>query len=386
MGKKIVAHITGIFEPIINVITAVSILKGVIMLLANFAGLSTESGLYRVFYACSDGFFYFLPFFLAYTASKQWKTDFFTTMLIPVAMLYPDMVTVIEGGEVALEFLGIPMMPAVYHSSVLPVLFATFLLIYVEKGCDRILPNVIKGFMKPILCCIVVLPVTFLVFGPIGMIIGNALTKVFSVMYSLNPVIAGAFMGFIIQPMVCVGAHWSIVPICINNIATKGYDMILPLLGAAVYAQSAAALMVGIGYFKRLKKMEDVEASETIAPEMRASLREKLVTKKRVAYQAAMAAALGVTEPALFGVNLPLLRPLITACIGGAVGGAMVGAAGAHCTSFAFPSFLTSIVYVGPGFGTFLISMVVGFVVTMLLMIPQLRQIVRLDKETGIES
>ena len=193
-------------------------------------------------------------------------------------------------------------------------------------------------------------------------------------------------MGFIIQPMVCVGAHWSIVPICINNIATKGYDMILPLLGAAVYAQSAAALMVGIGYFKRLKKMEDVEASETIAPEMRASLREKLVTKKRVAYQAAMAAALGVTEPALFGVNLPLLRPLITACIGGAVGGAMVGAAGAHCTSFAFPSFLTSIVYVGPGFGTFLISMVVGFVVTMLLMIPQLRQIVRLDKETGTES
>ena len=229
----VLEQITGLFLPIINYLTAASILKSVLILLANFGVLSKESGLYLVFYAVSDGFFYFLPFFLALTASKQWKTDPFLSLLIPVGMLYPDIVAILEN-EQSLNFLGLPIQPAIYHSSVIPVLLAIGLLHYVEKPCDKFLPESVKGFLKPLICCIIVLPVTFLLFGPLGGLIGNLLTKLFYVLYNLSPVAAGIFMGFVIQPMVFLGAHWSIVPVAITSIATNGYDVIMPLLGGAV--------------------------------------------------------------------------------------------------------------------------------------------------------
>lgn len=348
-SRQIMEQVTGIFLPIIQIITATSILKSILVLLESFGVISAQSGVYQIFYACADGFFYFLPFFLAHTASKQWKTDPFISMLIPVTMLYPDIVAILEKQEQTMSFLGFEVPPTVYHSGVLPVLFAIGLLHFVEKPCDRWLPEAIRGFTKPIVCCLVVLPFTFLIFGPLGTWIGDFLTGIFFAIYDFSPVFAGAFMGFVIQPMVVIGAHWSIMPVCINNIATKGYDVILPLIGAAVYGQAGAALSVGLMYRKTEANRE----------------------KRRVAFQAALAAVLGVTEPALFGVNVALVRPMITACVAGAVGGAMVGMAGTHCNSFAFPSLLTCVAYVGPGFGTFLLSMIAAFAIAVVLMFLQ---------------
>lgn len=348
-GQKIIDQITGIFSPVINIITATSIIKGLLILLTTTGLLTTTNGIYQMFYAASDGLFYFLPFFLAFTAAKQWKVDTFTALLIPVAMLYPDIVSVLENKTAEMTFLGLTVPPTIYHSSVLPVLFAVGLLVFVEKLWEKALPNSIKGFAKPILCILIVLPITFLVFGPLGTLIGDFLTKIFFALYTFSPVVAGLFMGFFIQPMVVVGAHWSIVPVCINNIANNGYDIILPLLGAAVYGQSGAALCVGLFTPKTEENKE----------------------KRRIAFQAALAAALGVTEPALFGVNVARPRAMITACISGAIGGAIVGIAGTHCYSFAFPSFITSVAYVGPGFGIFLLSMVLGFVISVALMFAQ---------------
>ena len=334
--QVVVDQITGIFLPIINIITAASILKSIVVLLATFGVISENGGFYQIFYAATDGFFYFLPFYLAYAAAKQWKADPYIALLIPVAMLYPDITAVLENGG-SLNLFGLNVPPAIYHSSVIPVVMAVGLLHFVEKPCDRYIPESIRGFLKPMVCCLVVLPVTFLVFGPMGTWIGDVLTKVFFAVYEWNPIAAGAFMGFVMQPMVVVGAHWSVVPVSISNILLHGYDVIMPLVGGAVYAQAGAALAVGLMYKENKEK-------------------------QRVAYQASLTAALGVTEPALFGVNVPLFRPMLAACLSGAIGGAMVGFAGTHCTSFAFPSFLTSVAFVGPGFGIFLFSMAFSFV------------------------
>lgn len=339
--KIVIEQITGIFLPVINIITAASILKSAIVLMATFGVMSSESGVYQLFYAVSDGFFYFLPFFLAITTSKQWKTDPFVSVLIPVAMLYPSITSILENGG-TLNFLGLTIPSTIYHSSVIPVILAIGLLHFVEKPCDRWLPAAIKGFMKPIICILIVLPVTFLVFGPMGTWIGDGLTKIFFMLYDWNPIVAGTFMGFVMQPMVVIGAHWSVVPVSISNIATNGYDVIMPLVGGAVYGQSGAALAVAI-MLRRDKE------------------------KSRLAYQASLTAALGVTEPALFGINVPRVKPMIAACIAGAVGGAITGFAGTHCTSFAFPSFLTSVAYVGPGFMMFLASMVISFIIGFIL-------------------
>lgn len=346
----VLEQITGLFLPIINYLTAASILKSVLILLANFGVLSKESGLYLVFYAVSDGFFYFLPFFLALTASKQWKTDPFLSLLIPVGMLYPDIVAILENGQ-SLSFLGLPIQPAIYHSSVIPVLLAIGLLHYVEKPCDKFLPESVKGFLKPLICCIIVLPVTFLLFGPLGGLIGDLLTKLFYVLYNLSPVAAGIFMGFVIQPMVFLGAHWSIVPVAITSIATNGYDVIMPLLGGAVYGQCGACVALGL-----------------IAKEKQ---------QRTISYQAAFSCALGVTEPALFGVTIRNPRAMLSACIAGAVGGGIAGLAGARCISFAFPSFVTCVAYVGPGFAMFLVSMIVAFPIAFLLTMLQKNQIMK---------
>ena len=346
----VLEQITGLFLPIINYLTAASILKSVLILLANFGVFSKESGLYLVFYAVSDGFFYFLPFFLALTASKQWKTDPFLSLLIPVGMLYPDIVAILENGQ-SLSFLGLPIQPAIYHSSVIPVLLAIGLLHYVEKPCDKFLPESVKGFLKPLICCIIVLPVTFLLFGPLGGLIGDLLTKLFYVLYNLSPVAAGIFMGFVIQPMVFLGAHWSIVPVAITSIATNGYDVIMPLLGGAVYGQCGACVALGL-----------------IAKEKQ---------QRTMSYQAAFSCALGVTEPALFGVTIRNPRAMLSACIAGAVGGGIAGFAGARCISFAFPSFVTCVAYVGPGFAMFLVSMIVAFPIAFLLTMLQKNQIMK---------
>ena len=346
--KIAVDQISGIFFPILNCLTAATIIKSVITLLASFGVLSPDSGIYMIFWAVSDGFFYYLPFALAYTASKLWKTDTVISMLIPIAMLYPELNALIEGGS-ELTMLGLKIPTTVYHSSVIPVLLAVGLLYFIEKPCDKFIHESIRGFLKPIICMVIILPVTFMLFGPIGAWIGNILTKIFFTLYNFSSVAAGAFMGLVMQPMVVVGAHWSVVPVSINNVATYGYDVIMPLVGGAVYGQSGAAQAVGV--ITKDKK------------------------KKTMAFQASLTAALGVTEPALFGVNVPLIRPMIAACLAGAIGGAIVGLAGTHCNAFAFPSFLTSVAYVGPGFVPFLLSMALSFVLGFLFTIVQKKHI-----------
>lgn len=334
--QTVIEQLSGIFFPVINLITAASIIKSAMILLAMFGVLTTDSGIYRLFYAVSDGFFYFLPFFLAITAAKQWKTDPFITMMIAAAMLYPDLTAYVDQTKSMLLF-GIEVPHAVYQSGVIPILLAVGLLHFVEIPCDKYIPEVVRGFLKPIICCLILIPATFLLFGPMGSWIGDGLTNLFFRIYDWNPVLAGAFMGFVIQPMVAIGAHWSIVPVCISNIALYGYDVIMPLVAAAVYAQGGAALAV-------------------------AMMCKKDKTKRQMAIQASATAVLGVSEPALFGINVPLVRPMIAACFSGAIGGALVGTTGAHCLSFAFPSIVTSVAFVGPGFGMFLFTMLQGFV------------------------
>lgn len=349
--KVVIEQITGIFLPIINCLTAASIIKSVVILLAAGNIISVDSGIYQILYAVGDGFFYFLPFYLAFTASKQWKTDPIISLFIPVAMLYPEFNAIIEGGS-SLKLLGITIPSNIYHSSVIPVLLAIGLLHFVEKPCDRFIPESIRGFLKPIICAVIVLPVTFLCFGSIGTIIGDFLTMIFLKIYDFSPIFAGAFMGFFMQPLVVVGGHWSIVPVCINNIATMGYDIIMPLVGGAVYGQAGAALGVALICKNHPKQ-------------------------RRLAYQGALSAALGVTEPALFGVTVSNLRAMFAACLAGAIGGAMAGAAGTHCTSFAFPSYITCVAYVGPGFVTFLISMAVSFVLAVVFTLIQKKWILK---------
>ncbi len=335
--------VSGIFMPIINVLSAAGILKGILAIVVAAGALSTNSQTYLVLNAMADSLFYFLPILLAFTSAQKFGTNPFTAVVIAGVVLYPSLTAIMEKGE-TVYFFGMPLRGVIYHSSVIPMILAVALLVFVERFFKKILPEQIKGIMTPLFCILIVGTVTLLVFGPLGNIIGNGLAFVYDDIYSLSPIIAGCLLGAFTQPMVIFGFHWSFNIIAMNNIAVKGHDTILAFMGPALFGQAGASLAVMLK--SKNKKFRSICVSGFIS------------------------ALFGVSEPALFGVNLPRKKPMVAGCIGGAIGGIIAGISGAQAISFAFPSLVSLPVFYGNGFVLYIISdfvaMAVGFILTLL--------------------
>lgn len=340
IANRVIDTISGIFIPIIQVLMAAALLKGFLVLAVNSGLVAETDGAYRILYAIADGFFYFLPMFLAYTASKKLKADSFTSVLIAAALLYPGITEIFEAGT-GLDFFGIRVHPVTYQSGVIPIILAVGLLHFIEQPLERYLPSAVKGFLKPMLSVLIVVPVTFIIFGPFGTLIGDGLARAYAMLYGFSPALAGVIFGLIWQPLVVFGVQWGMVPVIISNISNYGVDTILPMLGPAVMGQAGAAMAVSI--LTKNKKL------------------------KTVAFSSSVTAILGITEPVLYGVTIPLKRPMAAACIAGAIGGGIVGAFHAAAVSFAFPSMVTLVVYFGKGFWAFFFALLLGFVLGFLL-------------------
>lgn len=344
-GKKsflnfIIDGISGIFLPIVNLLSAAGILKGVLAILVAVSLLSSESETYLVLNAMADSLFYYLPVLLAFTSARQFGVNPFTAMVIAGVLLYPSLTTVLETGT-TVHFLGVPLRGVTYHSSVIPIILGVGLLYFVEKFFYKVLPDMIKGFLTPLLCIVIVGGVTLAIFGPIGAVIGDVLASGYELIYGLSPIIAGMLLGAVIQPMVIFGFHWSFILIGMNNITVSGHDTVLALMGPAVFAQAGAAFAV--------------------------MMKSKDKSFKSICASAGLSALFGITEPAMFGVNLPRKKPMIAVCIGGGVGGALAGFSGASAMSFAFPSLAALPVFFGKGFALYLISCLSGFLVAFIL-------------------
>lgn len=342
--STIIDGISGIFLPLVNLLSAAGIMKGILAILTAAAVLSQDSETYMVLNAMGDSLFYFLPMLLAATAAKKFGANPFISVVIAGVLLYPDLTQVLEMGT-TVHFLGIPLRGVTYHSSVIPIILAAGLLTFAERFLNKILPEMIRGFLTPLLCIVIVSFVTLLVFGPVGSVIGNVLAALYTKIYGLSPVVAGLLLGAVIQPMVIFGFHWSFILIGMNNINVSGHDTVLALMGPAVFAQAGAALAV--------------------------MFKSKDTAFRSICASAALSAMFGITEPAMFGVNLPRKIPMLAVCIGGGIGGALAGFSGAQAMSFAFPSLAALPVFFGEGFGLYLVSCLLGlaaaFILTMIL-------------------
>lgn len=362
--------ISGVIQPTLGVLAATGIIKGLLALFDFLGWIPSTSGTYQVWYAVADGFFYFLPIILGYTAAKKFKMNEFIGMALGIALCYPNMVNITSGealGTVfagtAFEmsyyttFFGIPViMPSSgYTSSVVPIIIAVVLAAKLEKWLKKVIPDVIKLFIVPFVTLVIMVPLTYLVIGPIASILCNVLTVIFSAIYGL-PVVGGIIAGLLIgafwQVLVIFGLHWSLVPLGLINYATLGYDFILSPYFCVSFAQTFVVLAM-------IFKTKD----------------EKL---KKIAIPAFISGIFGVTEPAIYGVTLPKKKPFIYSCIGGAVGGAFIGMMGARSYSmgglglFGLPSYidvtgttgLQSLIYVVIGT---IIASVVAFALTWVL-------------------
>lgn len=303
--------VSGIFQPVLGVLAATGMIKGFNALFLAMGWLAEESGTYQVLNATGDALFYFFPIFLGYTAALKFKVAPFIAMAIGGALVYPSMAglssgeplyTLFEGtlfaSPVVLEFLGIPVIlpQGGYGSTVIPIILAVFFASKVEKFMKKVVPDVVKLFVVPFLTLLVVVPLTFLVIGPIANTAANLIGAGTLAVYNFSPIIAGLLIGGFWQILVIFGLHWGLVPVAINNLSVYGFDPILALSFIASFAQTGAI----IGVFLRTKETK----------------------VKTLAVPAIISGFFGVTEPAIYGISLPLRKPFIISCIGGALGGA----------------------------------------------------------------
>lgn len=374
-GKKspvslLIDVISGTLQPTLGVMAATGIIKGLLALFDFLGLIPAASGTYQVWYAVADGFFYFMPIVLGYTAAKKFKVNEFIGMAIGIALCYPAMVNSTAGTVLGtvftgtafemsyyLTFFGIPViMPASgYTSSVVPIILAVAIAAPLEHWLKKVIPDVIKLFVVPFVTLIVMVPLTYLVIGPIASILCSILSLFFNAIYSIPVVgdlIGGVLIGAFWQVLVIFGLHWSLVPLAMINYSLLGYDFILSPYFCVSFAQTFVVLAIVL-------KTKD----------------EKL---KKIAIPAFISGIFGVTEPAIYGVTLPKKTPFIYSCIAGAIGGAFTGLMRTRSYSigglglFGLPSFidttgvmgLTNMIYI---LIAILIASVAGFAMTYVL-------------------
>lgn len=327
--------ISGIFAPVLGVMSGAGMLKALLILCTTFGWLKTDMGTYRILYAAADGVFTFIPVFLAYTAAKKFKTNEFVAVGIAAALLYPDLTAAYSAGE-ALTFLKIPVVLVSYASSVIPIVISVYALSKLEKGLKKIVPTVCKTFLTPLLSLAIMVPATYLVIGPIADTVGKVLASGYTGLVGLNPVIAGGLLGLIWPAAVMFGVHWGFVPIVMNNIAEYGRDTLFTITGPNNMAQAGATLGVFL-------KTKDKSVKELAGP-------------------AALSAVLaGITEPAIYGVTLRFKRPFFIGAVFSGIAGAIVAAAGTGAPTLLGTSILTLPGYIGVGFVGFLIACAIAY-------------------------
>ena len=311
--NRFIDIVAGIFTPIINVLMAAGMIKGLLALLTTFEVLDKASGTYLILNATGDGLFYFFPLFLGYTASKKFGGKPFIGMAIGAALVYPTIVAANGGSEamytlfagsvlespIYITFLGIPVILMSYTSSVIPIIAATYLASKLEAFFSLLIPRAMRSFFVSFLTLIITVPLVFLIVGPITTWAGLLLGQALSAAYEFSPIIAGIVIGGFWQVFIMFGLHWGFVPIALNNYATLGYDVVMMAGLATPVAMAGVTLAIFLK--TRNKKL------------------------KEIAFPAFLSAIFGITEPALYGVTLPRKKAFYTTSIAVAVAGGIMG-------------------------------------------------------------
>ncbi|GAB2532387.1 beta-glucoside-specific PTS transporter subunit IIABC [Gracilibacillus alcaliphilus] len=309
---KFVDIISSIFTPVLGVLAATGMIKGFNALFVALGWMSEEGGTFAILNAVGDAFFYFFPIFLGYTAMKKFGGTPFMGMVIGASLVYPTIAEIMAGeprytlfagtifeSPIHIEFLGIPVILMSYSTSVVPIILATFFGAKVEKFFRKVIPDVVKTFLVPFFTFLVIVPLTFLLIGPVATWAANMVGSGINTIFNLSPLIAGIVIGAFWQILVIFGLHWGLIPLSFLNLDTLGYDPILSMIFAASFAQIGAVLGVWI--------------------------KTKEQSIKTLSIPAFISGVFGVTEPAIYGVTLPKKRPFIISCIGAAVGGGILG-------------------------------------------------------------
>lgn len=335
--NRVIATMSAVFAPFIYILAAAGILQGCLILI-NMAYPSFQStGTYEVLSFISWAPFTFLPIFIAITASRHFKCNMFIAVACCAALVSPtwsEIAARIAGGE-NISFLGIALAETTYTSSVLPPLFLVWILSYVEKFVEKSLPDVVKSLFTPLLCMIIMVPLTIVAIGPVSDNLATAIANGYNSLYNFAPALAAAVIGGLWQIVVIFGVHWGVTPMCLANYDMYGMDTFQAFQTMAVVAQMGAAF----GVFLKAKKMET----------------------KNVSLSAGITGIFGITEPAIYGVTLKYKKPFICGCVAGALGAVVASFFNVAYYAYAgLPGLLTVVNAINPENPTSIMGMAIG--------------------------
>lgn len=344
--NKIIGIITGSISPIIPILAGAGMGKVLLALLVLLNVLTVKEQTYILLNAIFDAGFYFLPGYVGFSAAKIFGANMYLGSFIGLVTIDPNWVNVVSAGK-EFSFLGINVPLVSYASTIIPTLIAVWIMSYVEKFARKIVPNIVETFIVPLVVMLICAPLTFLVIGPLGLKISEIIANGSVYLYNNGGFIAIPILAAIYPWLVSTGIHSALGPISISLIATKGFDPIIRVIAlCSNMAQGSAALCVAI---------------KTKNPKL-----------KSVASAASATAFLGgITEPALFGVNLKLKKPMYACMLGGFVSGIFAGVMKLKAFVFVTPGILSLPMWMSAkendifiAIGVIIISSVVTFIAT----------------------
>ncbi|HEL1581099.1 TPA: PTS glucose transporter subunit IIA [Streptococcus suis] len=300
--ERFIDLLSGIFQAFLGPLAAAGIIKGIVAIMASRGLTSDNSAIYAILNAAGDGFFQYLPLLVALTSARKFKMNEFTALAIGMALIYPTL----PGSLAALKeagldnVFGIPfVLPTAgsYLSTVIPATLATWVASIIEKNIRKVTPDVVKLFVVPFVTILLAVPLTFLVVGPVANFISDVLSNTFTAIMNFSPILYGLILGAAWQVLVMFGMHWAVVPLAIMQVASNGMSSILVPALLPNFTQTGVLLAI--------------------------MLKTKESKVKTVSMPALVSSIFGVTEPAIYGVTLPMKTPFFISCaVSGVIGAA----------------------------------------------------------------
>lgn len=337
--EALIDFVAGTFQPIIPALSGAGMVKAVLALLMVFELITAESQTYYLLNMFADGVFYFLPILLAVTEAQKLKCNPILAAGVAAMMLHPNWSALVEAGDPVRFFGVIPFTLATYTSSVIPIVLIVFVQSYVEKWLNKHVPKSVNLVFVPMLTFLIMGTLAFSVLGPIGAIVGDYLADFFNFLSTNASWAPALIIGGFLPIMVMFGIHNGVAPLGVMQMSNLGYDSIFgPGCVCSNMAQATASLVV--------------------------ALRTKDKKVKQTAASGSITAYMGITEPALYGVNLPKKYPLIASMIGGGLGGLYAGITHTHRFATGSSGLPAVLLYIGDNTMTFFINIIIAIVIS----------------------
>lgn len=326
--SSIIETISGVFSPTLSVLVGCGMFKAIVSLITNLDLMDASDGFIVVLSMIGDLIFYFFPFFLAVSAAKKFKVNEYLALALAAAYMYPTIMNgaaaAAETGVTTLSFLGLPILLVSYSSTVIPIILSVWVLSLIYKRIDNLIPDFLKVLFTSMVVLFIMVPLELIVLGPIGSYLGTYIAQFMDWFYNFGGFVAAALLGGTRSLLTMMGMHYALAPLQIQQIAETGISTLLVSALTANFAQAGAALGTGLAI--------------------------KNKSEKSLAFSASLSAFFGITEPAMYGVNLKYKKPFIFAMVSSAIAAAFLSFFHAGAMTYAPPGLFTLITYTADSF------------------------------------